>query len=76
LVYVIRIALEFFMFWSLGNVMCVYVIPQHSTVVGYARTKMISKTLSCRIDKRENSGEKMEQFLKRCFYHAGQYIAK
>ncbi|CAL9054454.1 unnamed protein product [Musa banksii] len=37
---------------------------------------MISKTLSCRIDKRENSGEKMEQFLKRCFYHAGQYLAK
>lgn len=22
---------------------------------------------------RENCGEKMEQFLKRCFYHSGQY---
>ncbi|RWW79059.1 hypothetical protein BHE74_00012670 [Ensete ventricosum] len=24
----------------------------------------------------ENSGEKMEQFLQRCFYHAGQYLAE
>ncbi|KAL1059555.1 hypothetical protein V6Z11_1Z029000 [Gossypium hirsutum] len=34
---------------------------------------MVSKTLTCRIDKRENCGEKMEEFLKRCFYHSGQY---
>ncbi|KAA8526617.1 hypothetical protein F0562_008180 [Nyssa sinensis] len=34
---------------------------------------MISKTLTCRIDKRENCGDKMDQFLKRCFYHSGQY---
>ncbi|PKI54232.1 hypothetical protein CRG98_025386 [Punica granatum] len=34
---------------------------------------MISKTLTCRIDKRENCGEKMDQFLERCFYHSGQY---
>jgi glucose-6-phosphate 1-dehydrogenase len=34
---------------------------------------MVSKTLTCRIDKRENCNEKMEEFLKRCFYHSGQY---
>jgi glucose-6-phosphate 1-dehydrogenase len=70
---------------------------------------MVSKTLTCRIDKRslnrgsyvimnfllqketptdahifiigassnclyrENCSEKMEEFLKRCFYHSGQY---
>ncbi|XVE50075.1 hypothetical protein DITRI_Ditri01bG0132200 [Diplodiscus trichospermus] len=56
-------------------------LPKHFTVYGYARSKMtdaelrnmVSKTLTCRIDKRENCGEKMEQFLKRCFYHTGQY---
>ncbi|KAI7735149.1 hypothetical protein M8C21_030174 [Ambrosia artemisiifolia] len=35
--------------------------------------EMISRTLTCRIDKRENCGDKMEEFLKRCFYHSGQY---
>ncbi|KAJ0095810.1 hypothetical protein Patl1_16980 [Pistacia atlantica] len=39
---------------------------------GYLRN-MVSRTLTCRIDKRENCDEKMEQFLKRCFYHSGQY---
>jgi len=34
---------------------------------------MISTTLTCRIDKRENCGDKMEQFLQRCFYQSGQY---
>ncbi|XP_052485246.1 glucose-6-phosphate 1-dehydrogenase, chloroplastic isoform X2 [Gossypium raimondii] len=56
-------------------------LPKHFTVYGYARSKMtdaelrnmVSKTLTCRIDKRENCGEKMEEFLKRCFYHSGQY---
>ncbi|KAJ0235421.1 Glucose-6-phosphate 1-dehydrogenase 3 [Hirschfeldia incana] len=56
-------------------------LPQHFTIYGYARSKMtdaelrdmVSKTLTCRIDKRENCGEKMEEFLKRCFYHTGQY---
>ncbi|AQK42732.1 Glucose-6-phosphate 1-dehydrogenase [Zea mays] len=53
----------------------------HFTIFGYARSKMtdaelrnmVSKTLTCRIDKRENCSEKMEEFLKRCFYHSGQY---
>ncbi|XP_074303328.1 glucose-6-phosphate 1-dehydrogenase 2, chloroplastic [Silene latifolia] len=56
-------------------------LPEHFTIFGYARSKMsdeelrnmVSKTLTCRIDKRENCGEKMEEFLKRCFYHSGQY---
>ncbi|XP_019058042.1 PREDICTED: glucose-6-phosphate 1-dehydrogenase 2, chloroplastic-like [Tarenaya hassleriana] len=56
-------------------------LPEHFTIYGYARSKMtdaelrsmVSKTLTCRIDKRENCGEKMEEFLKRCFYHSGQY---
>ncbi|KAF8408446.1 hypothetical protein HHK36_007599 [Tetracentron sinense] len=56
-------------------------LPKHFTVFGYARSKMsdgelrnmVSKTLTCRIDKRENCSEKMEQFLKRCFFHSGQY---
>ncbi|KAM3705957.1 hypothetical protein ACJW31_03G117400 [Castanea mollissima] len=56
-------------------------LPKHFTVYGYARSKMtdaelrtmVSTTLTCRIDKRENCGEKMEQFLERCFYHSGQY---
>ncbi|KAK3404313.1 hypothetical protein EUGRSUZ_K00618 [Eucalyptus grandis] len=56
-------------------------LPKNFTVFGYARTKMtdeelrtmISKTLTCRIDKRENCEDKMNQFLKRCFYHSGQY---
>ncbi|TVU46577.1 hypothetical protein EJB05_06119 [Eragrostis curvula] len=56
-------------------------LPEHFTVFGYARSKMsdeelrtmISRTLTCRIDKRENCGDKMEHFLQRCFYQSGQY---
>ncbi|CAL9153541.1 glucose-6-phosphate 1-dehydrogenase, chloroplastic-like [Musa acuminata AAA Group] len=59
-------------------------LPKHFTVFGYARTQltdeelrnMIGKTLTCRIDKRENCGDKMEQFLQRCFYHSGQYSSE
>ncbi|GJN40842.1 hypothetical protein PR202_gn00253 [Eleusine coracana subsp. coracana] len=56
-------------------------LPEHFAVFGYARSKMsdeelrtmISRTLTCRIDKRENCGDKMEHFLQRCFYQSGQY---
>ncbi|CAL9112250.1 unnamed protein product [Musa acuminata var. zebrina] len=59
-------------------------LPKHFTVFGYARTQltdeelrnMIGKTLTCRVDKRENCGDKMEQFLQRCFYHSGQYSSE
>ncbi|XP_031492872.1 glucose-6-phosphate 1-dehydrogenase, chloroplastic-like isoform X2 [Nymphaea colorata] len=55
--------------------------PEHFTIFGYARSKMtdeelrvtISRTLTCRIDKRENCDDKMQEFLKRCFYLSGQY---
>ncbi|VAI44436.1 unnamed protein product [Triticum turgidum subsp. durum] len=56
-------------------------LPEHFTIFGYARSKMsdeelrnmISMTLTCRIDQRANCSEKMDQFLKRCFYQSGQY---
>ncbi|KAJ4881354.1 hypothetical protein Rs2_38409 [Raphanus sativus] len=56
-------------------------LPHDFSVFGYARTKltheelrvMIGRTLTCRIDQRENCVDKMDQFLKRCFYHSGQY---
>ncbi|KAK4437491.1 Glucose-6-phosphate 1-dehydrogenase, chloroplastic [Sesamum alatum] len=56
-------------------------LPENFVVFGYSRTKMndeelrnmISRTLTCRIDQRENCEDKMTQFLKRCFYHSGQY---
>ncbi|KAI4340634.1 hypothetical protein MLD38_025448 [Melastoma candidum] len=56
-------------------------LPKQFTVYGYARSKMtdselrdmVSRTLSCRIDKREDCSEKMNEFLGRCFYHSGQY---
>ncbi|XP_022636087.1 glucose-6-phosphate 1-dehydrogenase, chloroplastic-like isoform X2 [Vigna radiata var. radiata] len=56
-------------------------LPKHFSIYGYTRSKMtdtelrnmVSRILTCRIDKRENCNEKMEQFLKRCFYHSGQY---
>lgn len=56
-------------------------LPKHFTIFGYARSKMIdaelrkmiSGKLTCRIDKRANCEDKMEQFLQRCFYHSGQY---
>ncbi|KDO39275.1 hypothetical protein CISIN_1g044004mg, partial [Citrus sinensis] len=56
-------------------------LPEDFTVFGYARTKLtdedmrnvISKTLTCRIDMKENCEDKMDQFLKRCFYHSGLY---
>ncbi|KAF6145069.1 hypothetical protein GIB67_013420 [Kingdonia uniflora] len=56
-------------------------LPKHFTIYGYARSKMtdeelremISGTLTCRIDKRENCGDKMDQFLQRCFYNSGLY---
>ncbi|KAF3785680.1 Glucose-6-phosphate 1-dehydrogenase [Nymphaea thermarum] len=55
--------------------------PEHFTIFGFARSKMtdeelrvtISRTLTCRIDKRENCDDKMQEFLKRCFYLSGQY---
>ncbi|VFQ60510.1 unnamed protein product [Cuscuta campestris] len=59
-------------------------LPKNFVVFGYARTKMndeelrdmISATLNCRVDSGENCDAKTEQFLKRCFYHSGQYSSE
>ncbi|GAV68462.1 G6PD_N domain-containing protein/G6PD_C domain-containing protein [Cephalotus follicularis] len=59
-------------------------LPESFTIFGYARSIMtneelrnrISRTLTCRIGKRENCNKKMEHFLKRCFYHSGQYSSE
>ncbi|XP_059661255.1 glucose-6-phosphate 1-dehydrogenase, chloroplastic-like [Cornus florida] len=59
-------------------------LPENFTVFGYGRSVMkdeelrdiISRTLTCRIDKRDNCNEKMDQFLKRCFYQSGQYSSE
>ncbi|KAF3443258.1 hypothetical protein FNV43_RR12940 [Rhamnella rubrinervis] len=54
-------------------------LPEIVVVFDNARTKMndeeltntINRTLTCKIDKRENCEDKMDQFLQRCFYHSG-----
>lgn len=59
-------------------------LPQDFQIFGYSRTAMtdeelrnnISMTLTCRIDNRESCNDKMEQFLQRCFYQAGQYSSE
>ncbi|KAJ6833804.1 uncharacterized protein M6B38_338905 [Iris pallida] len=59
-------------------------LPKNFTIFGYARSKMtddelrnmVSRTLTCRIDKRDSCSEKMDQFLRRCFYYSGQYDSK
>jgi len=56
-------------------------LPPNFTIVGFARSQMtleefrdmIALTLTCRIDQRENCGDKQDAFLKRCFYVSGQY---
>ncbi|CAM6129825.1 unnamed protein product [Calypogeia fissa] len=56
-------------------------LPKHFTIFGYARSKMTHQelrdmvvgTLTCRIDQRENCGDKIDKFLQRCFYQPGQY---
>ncbi|KAF8018396.1 hypothetical protein BT93_H3322 [Corymbia citriodora subsp. variegata] len=68
-------------FPALFALFCEDCLPKHFTIYGYARSKMtdaelrnmISKSLTCRTHKRENCEEKMDQFLKRCFYHSGHY---
>ncbi|KAL6781665.1 GLD2 [Auxenochlorella protothecoides x Auxenochlorella symbiontica] len=56
-------------------------LPKHFTIFGYARTKlddakfreMIAGNLSCRLSDAGDCGAKMEEFLSRCHYQAGQY---
>ncbi|KAF2292456.1 hypothetical protein GH714_023008 [Hevea brasiliensis] len=59
-------------------------LPQNVTIFGYARSKMTNEelrnmiimNLTCKIDKRQNCNEKMDQFLKKCFCHSGQYSSE
>ncbi|KAK9837163.1 hypothetical protein WJX81_007374 [Elliptochloris bilobata] len=59
-------------------------LPEHFHIYGYARSKMsdtefreyISGSLTCRLSEKDKCGDKMEMFLQRCLYHAGQYANK
>ncbi|GKV18264.1 hypothetical protein SLEP1_g28669 [Rubroshorea leprosula] len=71
-------------FPALFSLFCEDRLPENFTIFGYARSaltneelrNMIIRNLTCRIDKRKNCREKMDQFLKRCFYHSGQYSSE
>ena len=59
-------------------------LPEHFHIYGFARSKMsdsefreyISGSLTCRLSAKEECGGKMDLFLERCLYHAGQYAEK
>ena len=56
-------------------------LPENFVVYGYARSKMtteefkekISASLPCRISASGDCSSKMDEFLARCYYQAGQY---
>ena len=56
-------------------------LPENFSIFGFARSKMtdnefreyIQGSLSCRLTNKEECGDKMADFLKRCFYQPGQY---
>ncbi|KAK9829954.1 hypothetical protein WJX72_008851 [[Myrmecia] bisecta] len=56
-------------------------LPEYFNIFGYARSKMsdaefreyIASGLTCRLSNKDECGDKLEEFLDRCFYHAGQY---
>lgn len=58
-------------------------LPKNFSVYGYARSKMsdeefrdfIASNLTCRLSDSKDCGLKMEEFLSRCFYQAGQYAS-
>ncbi|KAK2079129.1 Glucose-6-phosphate 1-dehydrogenase 1, chloroplastic [Prototheca wickerhamii] len=59
------------------------VVSVYFSIFGYARTKMsdeeframIGSNLSCRVADATDCSRKIEEFLSRCFYQAGQYDA-
>ncbi|KAA8526622.1 hypothetical protein F0562_008175 [Nyssa sinensis] len=71
-------------FPALFALFCEDRLPENLTIFGYGRSamndeelrNMIIRNLTCRIDKRKNCNEKMNQFLQRCFYHSGQYSSE
>ena len=56
-------------------------LPPHFSVFGFARSEMtdeafrdyISQSLTCRVAAGAECGDKMAEFLERCFYQPGQY---
>ena len=56
-------------------------MPKHFHIYGFARSNMsddefrdlIAASLTCRVDQKEDCGDKMDYFLDRCFYQPGQY---
>ena len=60
---------------------CRSLIPEPFRVVGFARTAMTHgefraramENLTCRYTPKSDCGAKMDRFLERCFYFAGQY---
>lgn len=56
-------------------------LPMNFAIYGFARSKMsdqefrdyIGNSLTCRLSDKEKCGDKMGDFLDRCFYQPGQY---
>ncbi|XAR55252.1 Glucose-6-phosphate dehydrogenase [Bertholletia excelsa] len=71
-------------FPALFALFCEGHLPESFMIFGYGRRmmsdvelrNMITGTLTCHIQKRENSCKKLDDFLKRCFYHSGQYTSE
>lgn len=63
---------------------CQKLLPENFQVLGFARTKMtdeafremITAHLTCRYTPGESCGERMTEFLARCFYRSGQYDSR
>lgn len=56
-------------------------LPKNFSIFGYARSKMsdeefrnyIAGNLTCRLTDKDRCGDRMQDFLQRCFYQPGQY---
>ena len=63
---------------------CQNLLPEKFRVVGFARTDMtneafresITANLTCRYTPGESCADRMDEFLARCFYHAGHYDSR
>lgn len=59
-------------------------LPANFAIYGYSRSKMtdqefrdyIGRNLTCRLTDKDKCGNKMDDFLERCFYQPGQYKEK
>ena len=56
-------------------------LPKNFAIYGFARSKMsdqefrdyIQNSLTCRLTDKDKCGDRMDDFLARCFYQPGQY---